>query len=102
MQNISLETYLNQILSQKTSDSYLYTINHFLKTNPKAKRYKYKDVVSYMDEVTKKQNNIQYRIRILSAIKKYYDYLITVGLRTDHPCKRLTIKKNHTGTGFIQ
>ncbi len=95
MQKISLENYLNQKLSTKTAESYLYTINHFLKTNPKAKRYKYNDVVSYMDEVTRKQNNIQYRIRILSAIKKYYDYLIESGLRTDHPCKRLTIKKNH-------
>jgi len=94
MQNISLESYLNQILSAKTTESYLYTISHFLKTNPKAKRYKYKDVVKYMDEVTQKQNNIQYRIRILSAIKKYYDYLVTVGQRSDHPCKRLTIKKN--------
>jgi len=102
MQRISLENYLNQILSAKTAESYLYTINHFLKTNPKAKRYKYKDVVTYMDEVTKKQNNVQYRIRILSAIKKYYDYLITAGLRTDHPCKSLTIKKNHNSAIQVQ
>ncbi len=95
MQKMSLEMYLNQILSSKTTKSYLYTINHFLKTNPKAKRYKYIDIVNYMDEVTKKQNNIQYRIRILSAIKKYYDYLVSEGLRAEHPCKRLTIKTNH-------
>lgn len=102
MQKISLETYLNQIVTRKTAESYLYTINHFLKTNPKAKRYKYKNVVDYMDEVTKRQSNIQYRIRILSAIKKYYDYLVTVGLRTDHPCKWLTIKKNHNTAIQVQ
>jgi integrase/recombinase XerD len=27
--------------------------------------------------------------------EKYYDYLIVTGLRADHPCKNLTIKKNH-------
>lgn len=102
MQKITIENYLNQKLSAKTAESYLYTINHFLKTNPKAKRYKYNDVVSYMDEVTKKQNNIQYRIRILSAIKKYYNYLIESGLRTDHPCKGLTIKKNHNQAIQVQ
>jgi site-specific recombinase XerD len=102
MQKISLENYLNQTLSAKTAESYMYTINHFLKTNPKAKRYKYKDVVSYMNEVTKKQSNIQYRIRILSALKKYYDYLVTTGLRSDHPCKNLTIKKNHNPAIQVQ
>jgi integrase/recombinase XerD len=95
MQKISIENYLSQKLSPKTVNSYLYTINHFLNTNPKAKRYKYNDVVDYMADVTKKQNNVQYRIRILSAIKKYYDYLVVSGLRSDHPCKRLTIKTNH-------
>lgn len=102
MQKISLETYLNQTVTRKTAESYLYTINHFLKTNPKANRYKYKDVVNYMDEVTRKQNNVQYRIRILSAIKKYYDYLVSEGLRSEHPCKRLTIKKNHNQAIQVQ
>jgi integrase/recombinase XerD len=94
MGKIKLEDYLKQHLSVKTAESYLYTINHFLKTNPKAKRYKFKDVVSYMDEVNQKQSNVQYRIRILSAIKKYYDYLVMMGQRTDHPCKKLNIKTN--------
>lgn len=92
----TIETYLKQTCSVQTASGYLFTINHFLKTNPKAKRYKYQDIVNYMDEVSQKQANIQYRIRILSAIKKYYDYLVMVGQRSDHPCKRLTIKKpNH-------
>lgn len=94
MQKISLEMYLNQMLTKKTAESYFYTINHFLKTNPKAKRYKFKDIVNYMDEVRKKQSNTQYRIRILSAIKKYYDYLVMMEVRSDHPCKKLNIKTN--------
>jgi integrase/recombinase XerD len=92
MTKLSLEMYLNQNLSTKTAESYLYTINHFLKINPKAKRFKFQDIVSYMEQVSSKQSNIQYRVRILSAIKKYYDYLVMMGLRNEHPCKQLTIK----------
>lgn len=94
MKKPTLEMYLNEMLTTKTAESYLYTINHFVKINPKAMRYKFKDMVSYMDEVSQKQSNPQYRIRILSAIKKYYDYLIITGQRSDHPCKKLNIKRN--------
>lgn len=98
----SIESYLKQNCTQKTASGYLFTINHFLKTNPKAKRYKYHNVVSYMDEVSQKQSNTQYRIRILSAIKKYYDYLVMAGMRSDHPCKRLTIKKANNQSVQVQ
>ncbi|AWG24406.1 tyrosine-type recombinase/integrase [Flavobacterium kingsejongi] len=37
--------------------------------------------------------NIQTSIRIMAAIKKYYDYLIFIGERNDHPCQTLTVKK---------
>lgn len=94
MKKPTLEMYLNEMLTTKTAESYLYTINHFVKTNPKSKRYNYKDLVKYMDGVGIKQNNPQYRIRILSAIKKYYEYLIITGQRNDHPCKKINIKGN--------
>jgi integrase/recombinase XerD len=102
MTKLSLETYLNQNHSTQTADSYLYTINHFLKTNPKAKRFKYQDIVQYMEEVSRKQSNIQYRVRILSAIKKYYDYLVMAGLRNEHPCKQLTIKNKQNQSVQVQ
>ena len=92
----TLEMYLNEMLTTKTAESYLYTINHFVNTNPKAKRYRFKDMVNYMEQISQKQSNPQYRIRILSAIKKYYDYLIITGQRSDHPCKKLNIKRNST------
>lgn len=98
----TIETYLNQTCSEQTALGYLFTINHFLKTNPKAKRYKYHNIVSYMEEVSQKHPNIQYRIRILSAIKKYYDFLVMVGYRSDHPCKRLTIKKPNRQSVQVQ
>lgn len=92
MDKLTIESYLKQSLSLKTAESYLYTINHYLKTNPKAKRYQYKNIVAYMESVSKEQSNEQYRVRILSAIKKYYDYLVMSGYRSDHPCKKLNVK----------
>lgn len=102
MEKPDLENFLRGIVSEKTAESYLYTINHFLNTNPKAKRYQYKDIVNYMEKVSKKQSNIQYRIRILSALKKYYDYLVMSGYRSDHPCKRLNIKIKGNQTIQVQ
>jgi integrase/recombinase XerD len=87
-----LEKYLRGILSKSTAESYLYTISHFLNTNPKAKRYQYQDIVRHMDKVSQNQSNVQYRVRILSALKKYYDYLVMSGYRNDHPCRKLNIK----------
>lgn len=102
MAKLTLEQYLKQVVSASTAQSYLYTINHFLATNPKAKRYQYKNIIAYMEEVSKKQTNVQYRIRILSAIKKYYDYLVMSGYRSDHPCKRLNVKIKGNQTIQVQ
>jgi integrase/recombinase XerD len=90
----SLEQFLLQKYSQQTVKSYLFAIDHFLKLNPKAKRYKYQDIVGYMEEIGQKQSNDKYRVTILSAIKKYYDHLVEIGSRNDHPCKTLNIKVN--------
>jgi integrase/recombinase XerD len=102
MERQTLEEYLKQHLSASTAESYLYTINHFIMTHPKAKRYQYKNIINYMESVSKKQSNIQYRVRILSAIKQYYDYLVMAGYRTDHPCKKLNIKIKGNQTIQVQ
>lgn len=94
MTKLTIEQFLLQDYSGQTVKSYLFAINHFLNMNPKAKRYKYKNIVQYMDEIAEQQPNRKYRVVILSAIKKYYDYLVMSGYRTDHPCKRLNIKVN--------
>lgn len=94
MTKITLENFLIQDYSGQTVKSYLFAINHFLKMNPKAKRYKFNNIVQYMEEIAEQQPNRKYRVVILSAIKKYYDYLVMSGYRTDHPCKRLNIKVN--------
>ena len=85
--------YLQRELAPQTADNYYYTISNFLKLNPKAKRYTYQQLVNYFAEITTQYPNLQTRIKILSAIKRYYDYLITTGQREDNPRKTLTLKK---------
>ena len=76
MKKQTIEQFLLQQYSSQTVKTYLFNINHFLKLNPKAKRYKYQNILDYMEEISKKQSNPKYRVVILSAIKKYYDYLV--------------------------
>lgn len=95
MKKQSFEQFLLEHYTPQTAKSYLFAVNHFLNLNPRAKRYKYNDVVSYVEKLSQSQSNPQYRVTILSAIKKYYDYLVLIGYRTDHPCKRLNIKLSH-------
>lgn len=102
MTKLKIEQFLLQHCSEKTVDSYMFAIDHFLKMNPKAKRYKYKDIVDYMDAITLQQPNAKYRVVILSAIKKYYDYLVMSGYREDHPCRKLNIKVNSNQAVQVQ
>lgn len=98
---LKLQQYLGQRLSKQTVQSYLYTINHFLKMHPKAKRYKYQQLVNYMADIADNYT-VQSRIRILSSIKRYYDYLVFTEQRIDHPCQTLTLKKGSTQSVQVQ
>ncbi|MBC7410117.1 MAG: tyrosine-type recombinase/integrase [Arcicella sp.] len=94
----TIKEYLLENLARQSAENYLYTIESFLKVNPKAKRYNYQQMVNYLVEIKERYPNTQTRIRILSAIKKYYNYLVWTGQRLDHPCKTLTMKTsgNHS------
>ena len=70
----------------------MYSINVYLISNPQAQTYKYKDILNYLSEC-KKNQKLSYN-QLLASIKKYYDYLIEAGIRNEHPCKNLTIKRN--------
>ncbi|MGQ2985365.1 tyrosine-type recombinase/integrase [Flavobacterium sp.] len=92
--NLTLEKYLYQHLAGQTAKNYLYTINNFLKLHPKARRYKYQDLVNYMAGVREQYANAQTCNRVLAAIKRYYDYLVYTGQREENPCQTLTLKKS--------
>ena len=77
-----------------TVKSYLYNINIFLSLNPQAPEYGYRQVLEYISEYrkTQKTNTVQ----MLASIKKYYDYLIDIAMRNEHPCRNLFIKSDRS------
>ncbi|PLX01111.1 MAG: integrase [Marinilabiliales bacterium] len=93
----TFEEYLfNAGHTEQTVKSYLYTIDIFLSICKNADKFKYKDIVQYFEQEGKRLDNYGSRSRVLSAIKKYYDYLIDAGKRNDHPCRNLYLKGQQT------
>lgn len=86
--------------SERTMKSYEYTVSIFLHVNPEAENFKYKDVLNYLSE-NAKQSSLRTKTAILAAIKKYYDYLIEIGKRNDHPCRTLHLKGGNRNKGVI-
>lgn len=86
----TLEHYIYRLHSRESADTYMYYINIFLQRNPNARRYQYQDVVNYLS--AEKENKCSQSIlaSMLTRIKKYYDYLVEVGIRNDHPCKKIS------------
>lgn len=91
-----LKTYLEENHTPQTVDSYLYSIEHFLKMHGNASIYTYKDLVKYRKQLVD-ENSPSYAQKILACVKRYYDYLLATGQRDDHPCKNMHIKgaKSH-------
>lgn len=93
MNTQTLEQFIYANHTLKSAKSYLFDINNYLATTPRARYYKYMDIVKHIETLAAKYPKPATRIRILSAIKRYYDYLYEAGKRSDHPCKRLVIKR---------
>ncbi len=94
---ITLEAYVKARHTKETTKTYLYEIGVFLMNHPKAQGYKYADLMDFFSELSGKKDSKDVVSNprsgvILGAIKKYYDYLIFVGIRQDHPCKYFNIK----------
>jgi site-specific recombinase XerD len=60
--------------------------------NPQLYSYKFKDVINYLNEKSKEYSNGNTKVYILNGLKKYFDYLIEIGKRDDHPCLNLQIR----------
>jgi integrase/recombinase XerD len=78
--------------SKETRNSYRCIIDKFLLDNPSANTYNYQDILNYMEFISKQQLSRNTKQTRLTAIKKYYYYLIEEGIREDHPCMTLNIK----------
>ena len=88
----TIEQFVNRKHTKQSAKTYLFSINHFLVVNPRAKNYGHKDVVNYMAELKTRYEKTGTRSAILSGIKKYYDYLLETKQRNDHPCRFIRLK----------
>ena len=92
----SFESYLKRNYTNKTAKSYQHYIDMFLIQRPNAIKLSYMDIMDYLSEVKTKADNKPKRINVLLAsIKVYYNYLIGIGKRTDHPCKSIKLRQKH-------
>ena len=90
---ISFKKYLHQYgHTDKTIKSYLHAYKIITNDNPQLYSYKFKDVINYLNEKSKEYSNGNTKVYILNGLKKYFDYLIEIGKRDDHPCLNLQIR----------
>lgn len=88
---MNLQEYLEQNLQKSTVKNYLYEINKFTLLNRNTEYYNYKNVMEYV-EIIRKNYTPASIIRILSALKKYYDYLVNAGVRKDNPARAIQLR----------
>lgn len=89
---MTFEEFLIKSSKGGTAKSYLREVNYYLQENPKAKKYGYKEVQDHVGRLRERYDNHNTISRILSSIKKWYDYLVYTGQRDDHPAKNLFVK----------
>ena len=86
--------YLSQSHTKQTVDTYQKSVEHFLRHCHRKDKSSYSDILDYLSSTGKTAN------RNLFAIKKYFDYLIEIEERDDHPCRHLTIKRKEKPIQF--
>lgn len=88
----TLTEYLYQLRhTQSTVEGFLYNTRVYLALNPNANEYSFKQVLDFIGDY--KIAHPSNTSKMISSIKKYYDYLIDIGARKNHPCRNLFVKK---------
>ena len=90
---MNLNEYLEKNIQQSTAKNYLYEINKFKVLNPNAESYNYQEVMQYVENLRKNYPPKTIN-RILASLKKYYDYLIEIEVRTDNPARSIKLRDN--------
>ncbi len=94
----SLNDYLNEMFEKKTVEISIFLLNKFLKKHPNAPKYQFQEIVVAIND--EKIKNIRTRGNFLTAIKRYYDYLIYINARKTHPCKNLILNSQLNDVQF--
>lgn len=91
---MTLRNYLEKKYSKSTLNSNLYNIKRFTDYYGKrAETANYKDILNYIEYVRKNYELHPKTLRHrLYAVKIYFNYLLEIGKRNDHPCSELYLK----------
>lgn len=76
----------------ETVKTYTFQVRPFAAMYPELNYFTFKDVNNALSEFVKMYKNQNYKNTILSAIKRYYDFLLETGQRNDHPCRTMRFK----------
>ncbi len=90
----TIEQYLQKNYSESTLKSNLYLIKRFTDYYPnQSETAIYADVLNYIAHLRKNYNLHPKTLRHnLSGVKIYFNYLLEIGKRNDHPCSELFLK----------
>src|SRR5690348_13548403 len=90
---MKLQQYLNDRYKEgRTAHNYELMIKRYCSNVERPEESKYKDILNYIQKQRAKGNKSATLMSSLAAIKVYYDYLVVIGTRNDHPCKHMRLK----------
>ena len=91
---MTITEYLETQHTSQTVQSYEREIIHYVAKvgASKALNAQYSDLMDYVGYLRKVHGNVKTIRRCLHSIKKYYNYLVAVGLRKDNPSKYIYLK----------
>ncbi len=89
----TLEQYIYRHHTGQTAKTYLYYLDVFKMKCPNARALNYADITEYINSLRKSKTEATQISPILSAIKRYYDYLLETGQRQDHPCRNFKLRR---------
>ena len=91
---MKLEQYLLKKYNESSLKPYLCSIRKYLNfIQNKAQTAQYQDILDYIGHLRKNENLHPKTIKYyLGAVKIYYNYLLEIGKRNDHPCSELYLK----------
>ncbi len=91
-----LKNYLLERHTEGSAKRYLHAIERFISATPQSELAHYTEVTNYLGTLRKAGASPSAMNVSLSAIKRYYDWILERNIREDHPCKYLKLKdKRH-------
>jgi site-specific recombinase XerD len=89
---MELQQYLDDRYKGRTAHNYGLVIKCYCRDMEKPEQAQYKDVLNYIQRQRSKGRKSGTLMSYLASIKVYYDYLVVIGTRNDHPCKHMRLK----------